>query len=229
MFKWLRRLFRRNSRSDITLGETLPWFHGTRVTNFNIGTTLRAFVGEEETEDKRVEIEPKALIQALESGVNVSLEDIDAKIKQLRERQEFWKNSLKRRAPVEIEHAIIMLEARKKYPKLEARIPWKTTTRERIDEICAKYKVEFRTIEDFTPELPPEAVREAAAFTAVLRLALADRPEFHAPALHIIAPSKMFKTRKGDPILLANSPFGEFYYVLCAWDKEVKFVEELLA
>jgi hypothetical protein len=122
-----------------------------------------------------------------------------------------------------------MLEARKKYPDLKASIPWKTTTKERIEEICKKHQVEHRGIAEFIGELPEEAVREVEAFTDVYRKALSDKPDLQSPVLSIVAPTSMFKTRKGDPILLAASPFGEFYYVLCAWDKEVKFVEELLS
>jgi hypothetical protein len=215
-------------------GTETPWFRTTRVgmpLSGGVTVTAARFVnlGESEPEDKRVEITPADLIKFIEAGANVSLVDIDVKIEQLRERKRFWKETLKRVAPLEINHAIIMLEARKKYPELKASIPWRTTTKERIEEICEKYKVEHRGIGEFIPELPEEAVREVMAFTAVYRRALSDKPELQSPVLSVVAPTALFKTRKGDPILLAAAPFGEFYYVLCAWDKEVKFVEELLA
>jgi hypothetical protein len=36
------------------------------------------------------------------------------------------------------------------------------------------------------------------------------------------------KEDKKDPILLAGSPFGKWYYLLGAWDKEVEFVDDLI-
>ena len=35
------------------------------------------------------------------------------------------------------------------------------------------------------------------------------------------------ETRK-DPILLAKSPFGNWFYVLGAWDKEVQYIDDLI-
>jgi len=36
------------------------------------------------------------------------------------------------------------------------------------------------------------------------------------------------KEQKKDPILYASSPFGNWYYVLGAWDKEVEYVDEII-
>ncbi|MDD5542842.1 MAG: hypothetical protein PHX83_06675 [Acidobacteriia bacterium] len=232
MFGWLKRIFKRRGKLSLIGdgGESLPWFRSTRIPNVGM-SAVTLLVGDTSNEsmDNRAEIEPRDLICAVEAGVCISTDGIDDKIKQLRDRQKFWKEKLKRRIPVEISQAIVMLEARKKYPSLAECIPWKTTTQERIDELCEKYKVDFRSLDDFIPELPSEAVTEVEAFVKIMDVALADKPELKSPKLFVIAPTKMFKTRKGDPILLAASPFGEFYYVLCAWDKEVRFVGELLS
>ena len=48
-----------------------------------------------------------------------------------------------------------------------------------------------------------------------------------SPTFSIIAPPSYFVSR--DPILLAKSPFGQYYYILCAWDKEVEYVSDLLS
>jgi hypothetical protein len=235
MFKWLKRFFKHKPPKILLLddGTATAWFRNTRVgMPLNGGVTITAGGISEllgAGTDRRLEITPSDLIKFLEAGANISLEGIDEKIAKLRERQRFWKETLKRRAPLELNHAVIMLEARKKYPDLKASIPWKTTTKERIEEICKKYSVEHHGLDQFIPELPPEAVEEAAKFAEVMDVALADYPDLKTPVLSVVAPAKLFKTRKGDPILLAASPFGEFYYVLCAWDKEVRFVEELLS
>jgi len=40
--------------------------------------------------------------------------------------------------------------------------------------------------------------------------------------------SEVSRERKKDPILLASSPFGKWFYILGAWDKEVEIVDDLV-
>ena len=46
---------------------------------------------------------------------------------------------------------------------------------------------------------------------------------------YIIADKKDFErtSQRRDPILLAQSPFGHFWQILGAWDKEMILIEEL--
>jgi len=180
--------------------------------------------------DKREEVKPKDIVQEFEQPVDVNLDDLQKKLDLVYERAELYKTTLRRMIPEDIRHAITVLEARKNYPKLTQWIPWKTTTQAKIDSLCKKYKLSHRGTEDFIPELPQAAVDEITAYKKVHEAAFNHEPKITPPViLSVIAPSSMFETRKGDPILLAKSPFGDFFYVLCAWDEEVAFVKDLLA
>jgi len=187
-------------------------------------------VGEPESSDNRIEVNPKEIIAEFEQAVDVNLEDLQKKLDLAYERADLYKNTLRAPIPDDIRHAICVLEARKNYPEVAQWIPWKTTTKEKIDALCKKYKLSHRSTSDFIPELPRKAVEEITAYKKVHEAAFAHEPKVKTlVTLSIIAPTKMFRERKGDPILLAKSPFGDFFYVLCAWDEEVKFVQELLA
>jgi hypothetical protein len=212
-----------NSTSSITSGPILFLNTGGIMDS---GTP----VGDPESSDQRVEVTPKDIVQEFEQPVDINLEDLERKLGLLYERAELYKTTIRQPIPPDIRHAISILEARKNYPKLAEWIPWKTTTQEKINDLCKKYKLSHQGTEDFIPELPQEAVDEITAYRKVHEAAFSHEPKITPPVvLSIIAPTSMFKTRKGDPILLAKSPFGDFFYVLCAWDEEVAFVKDLLA
>ena len=184
-----------------------------------------------EPKDDREECLPINVISEMEEKVEVSLEDIDKKLGELLRRSHFYLKTLGRKsAPPDLEHAILMLEARKKYPKLEHLLTWRTTTQAKIDALLGKYKLEHRKVADFLPDFPFEAVREIDSYGTVFRKATKGliSPKIELD-LSIIAPPALFVKKSKDPILLAKSPFGDYFYILCAWDKEVKFVAELLA
>jgi len=51
------------------------------------------------------------------------------------------------------------------------------------------------------------------------------------PVLKLIiddTPKSPERGKKKDPILLAGSPFGKWFYILGAWDKEVEIVDDLV-
>ncbi len=233
MFEWFmnllspsRRRLRKAQSSTQFMSLQFGSTRGATITGTLNASTLQL----EEPEDNREEVEPINIVHDLERDVSVDVDEIEAKLKVLYKRSDFHLKTLKRRSiPADLEHAILMLEARKNYPTLEARISWATTTKRRIDELLEKKKLEHRTVADFLPEFPEEAVAEIAKFeevwTAATKGLFKKNPELD---LSIIAPPDMFIQRRGDPILLAKSPFGDYYYILCAWDKEVDFVGELL-
>jgi hypothetical protein len=49
------------------------------------------------------------------------------------------------------------------------------------------------------------------------------------PNFSVIAEAKDFQSKyeKRDPIILAQSPFGLYYHILGAWDKEMILLSEL--
>lgn len=184
----------------------------------------------EEAEDTRLDVNGlSTLICEIETQVEFSTDDLDSKIKLVEERIKFFRETLRRLVPSEYDHALQVLQARKKYPKLVSQFKWKTTTKDKIDALCKKYKVHFGEIANFLPDLPEAAIQELEGYKKVWEKAVSEFEEKVYISLWVIAPASMFKTRKGDPILLAKSPFGDFYYVICAWDKEVEFVKDLLS
>jgi len=184
----------------------------------------------EPPKDERIEVNPTEVVALLETDVDIPLDDMEEKLDKLRERALFYSTTLHQSVPAEIGHAITLLEARKQYTKLQAHIPWRTTTKEKIDALCKKYRLEHHDIDRYIPELPEYVVEEVERFKGVFEKAVKKvRHTDPEMKLSLIAKPELFTKRpKGDPILLARSPFGPFFYVLCAWDEEVNFVGDLL-
>lgn len=77
---------------------------------------------------------------------------------------------------------------------------------------------------EFIPDFPSDAVATMEAYTDnTMKLC------GHKPVFYVVADKKDFGEvmKKRDPILLAQSPFGFFWQVLGAWDKEMILLEEL--
>ena len=85
--------------------------------------------------------------------------------------------------------------------------------------------MEYKSISSYVRSIPQVAIHSMRVYTNILSKVTKSKPEFT-----IIAPPKYFKDPKNytDPILLASSPFGNYYYILTAWDKEISMVSELL-
>jgi len=122
------------------------------------------------------------------------------------------------------DEALGFLKARKKYQKCGKLFCWATTTDELIDKLCKKYKVRMVDFGSYQRNVPAEAIDELEKFvnaydkvrndTLILKLIVDDKPD---------SPEK-----KKDPILLAASPFGAWWYVLGAWDREVEIIDDLI-
>lgn len=212
MFEWFKKLFKKNRYpSYISLSSS-----SLLTVGFNTAE-------EEDPNDNREEVKPIEIIHLLESGVNVSVYNINKKLQQIEKRIANIEE-LKQIIPADLHRAHEMLLARKKYSKHFKKFTWKTTTKEKIEELIEKYKLFHRSYGDFIGTVPSQALEEMIAFNKAFKSVSEGNATFT-----VIAPPKYFKSRKGDPILLADSPFGDFYYILCAWDEEVSIVEELLS
>jgi hypothetical protein len=206
MFKWIKKLFNRKPKLNF-------------VSFANAQTTM--IIGEEV--DNREEVMPIGIIHLLESKQEINAFNLAQKIHEVKDRIKFFEKTLKVSAPRELQQALDMLNARKKYKKNFKNFVWKTTSKEKINEMLEKYKLKHDTLDNFIYNLPDLAIKECSDFCKALE-SVTDKPaEFS-----LIAPPKFFKDPRMDPILLGKSPFGDFYYILCAWDKEVDIVHELL-
>ena len=76
----------------------------------------------------------------------------------------------------------------------------------------------------FVPDFPDDAVKIMKEFNAKVKELTGKKALFS-----VIATPDNFKAADGkrDPILLATSPFGFFFYILGAWDKEMLLLSEL--
>lgn len=126
----------------------------------------------------------------------------------------------------EVASMIERLSNRKRYTKYESvysEYPY--TTNDAIRELLENQEhLEARTVEGMLPDLPKEAVQAIKKYTNTTEQLCGKRPVFY-----LIAEKEEGKAvqRKRDPILLAQSPYGFFWQILGAWDKEVVFLDEL--
>lgn len=120
--------------------------------------------------------------------------------------------------------ALRYLKARKKFSRYEKYFHWATTTDSKIQELVDKYKVQFVPFESYSKSIPNEATDELEKFSSAWEKVVDD--EF-SPDLKLITDYKGPEHKK-DPILLAESPFGAWWYILGAWDKEVEIVDDLV-
>ena len=171
------------------------------------------------SKDKRKEVKPKAVMkELLGEKAKIDLTNLDQKIKVIKKRAEFMEDEIEIGASDE-RKVLSWLNARKKYPRNATLFCWKTTTQTKIDTLLSKYQLALGSISFYKRCIPEEAIDEMEKFTKACRKVTNTHPE-----IKIIADKD--ETKK-DPIVLGVSPFGNFFYVLGAWDKEVEIMDEL--
>lgn len=183
----------------------------------SVGNTVNA--------DNRKEVTPKSVKHELENvptPFDVNLIDLDNKISTLQDKLKLVRH---RPAKWQIQGLIKRLENRKKY-KYEAEFysSFPDTTDDKIEQLLAKYKLVMKKSDLFVPTFPKEAIDIMKKYTDVTKLLTGETPVYY-----VIAEVKDFKKKqkKLDPILLAQSPFGFFWNILGAWDKEILILSEL--
>lgn len=126
----------------------------------------------------------------------------------------------------ELKSIVTRLENRKKYPEVKSffeEFPYTTTAR--INELTKNQDhLKIGQIAQFIADMPKEAVEIMKNYNVNTDKVCGKQAVFY-----IIADKKDFKktdTRR-DPILLAQSPFGHFWQILGAWDKEMMFLDNL--
>jgi hypothetical protein len=131
-----------------------------------------------------------------------------------------------RHGVTEITSIVMRLENRKKYATVKnifEEYPYTTTTK--INEVIKNHDyLKLGQVAQFIADMPNEAVKAMKSYDEGVKTLCEKKAVFY-----IIADKKDFKktdTRR-DPILLAQSPFGHFWQIIGAWDKEMLFLEEL--
>ena len=174
-------------------------------------------------DDKRIVKKPVEIYeQIISQEPQINLNNLDGQIKLVKERMKVLTQHTRN---VDLKHekiAVDYLKARKKYEKYKDLFKWAITNKDMIDKLCKKYKVKKVSFNDYYRNIPKEGVDEIKKFGEALQNISSNDPEFSL----IIDDGG--KEQRKDPILLANSPFGNLYYILCDWDKEILIVDDLI-
>lgn len=175
--------------------------------------------------DAREAKKPVDVVQELDTVPmpwSVDEESLDDKISLFKDKD---KLSNQRYAKDQIQGFIKRLENRKKYKQhLNFFSSFPNTTDEKIDALLDKYKLDMEKSELFVPTFPKEAIDVMKKYADVCA-----KITDEAPVFYVIAEEKDFKEKrkKLDPILLVQSPFGFYWQILGAWDKEMLLLHEL--
>lgn len=178
----------------------------------------------------RITVKPIDVLNELERvPTNWSLEGIDEKIQILKDKE---KLIVQHHAKREVSGLLLCLENRKKYNTVAKNgktyrayfSAFDTTTDEKIQDLLKKYDLRREPADIFIPEFPKDAIQVMKEYTEIVNELCSKKPLFY-----VIATPESFKQSYGkrDPILLALSPFGFYYCILGAWDKEMIYLPEL--
>jgi hypothetical protein len=125
----------------------------------------------------------------------------------------------------EVEALIERLENRRRWADFKRFFDeFQNTTDEKIEQLLDKYDLVMNTSDLFVPEFPDDAIAVMKQYTEQMDKLCGKKPVFYV----IAEPDKFRKAyEKRDPILLVQSPFGFYWQILGAWDKEMILLSEL--
>ena len=199
------------------------------------GSTMNSFittgisVGGENNPDsskspnKKISVKPKDVLNELETiPTPWTLSNLDDKIEVLKYKADLITQHYSKR---EVEGLIERLENRKKWDGFKNFFQeFQNTTDEKIDGLLEKYDLVMKTSDLFIPEFPDDAIAVMKKYTTNMKKLCKKKPIFYV----IAEPDKFKKAyEKRDPILLVQSPFGFYWQILGAWDKEMILLSEL--
>lgn len=173
--------------------------------------------------DNRESKTPLEVSQELERiPVEIKLQNLDQKIMLFKSKrkligQKFTKD--------QVNGFIQRLENRKHYEQHKAFFAmFPNTNDEKIDNLLKKYKLVMKKSDLFVPTFPKDAIDIMTQYSETVA-----KFTDEAPVFYVIAEKKDFekKYKKLDPILLVQSPFGFYWQILGAWDKEMLLLSEL--
>jgi len=95
---------------------------------------------------------------------------------------------------------------------------------QKLKKLTTKHDLVMEKADIFIPEFPDDAIAIMKSYTENVIKITNKKPIFY-----VIAEKEDFKYAddKRDPILLVQSPFGFYYQILGAWDKEMLILHEL--
>lgn len=172
---------------------------------------------------QKIRIKPIEVLEELEKIPKPwDLNNLDDKISVLEYKRDLITQKYAKREVVAL---IERLQNRKQWDKFSKYFnQFENTTDEKIGALLEKYDLEMRTSDIFIPEFPDDAIKVMKSYTDQLKKLCGKKPVFYV----IAEPDKFKKAYdKRDPILLVQSPFGFYWQILGAWDKEMLLLHEL--
>jgi len=206
------------------------WVSGNRSTNQygsdGLTTTSVAPVtgGKEPSfiSDKRIEKKPVEVVnEVLGEMPKMNMTDLKGQLKVVEKRVRTLE---KLKANITQEKEVVgYLKARIKFLKYGHKFTWVTTNDTLIEKLCNTYKLRRVCFASYARNIPAEAVDEIEKYIDAMTLIDKEKE----PVFELIIDDGGKETRK-DPILFVKSPFGRWYYILGAWDKEVEVIDEII-
>ena len=171
----------------------------------------------------KVKVKPIDVLHELETiPTPFTLTLVDEKIEILKDKSALITQHYAKR---EVEALIERLNNRKRYNEFNKFFDkFPNTTEEKVDVLLEKYDLVMKSSDIFVPEFPDDAIKVMKDYTKQMVKLCGKKPVFY-----VIAEPKDFKKayEKRDPILLVQSPFGFYWQILGAWDKEMLLLSEL--
>jgi hypothetical protein len=183
--------------------------------------------GKSTNADERIAAKPKDIVNEIlckDDEVKLDFSNLKAKIKAVEKRRDFMRDDMGVQTSDE-EQALGYLNARltlTKQKNAKTLFPWHITTQDKIDALCKKFKVSAgHSLSSYKRCIPQEALDVMEQYLKACRVISKKEP-----TILLIVDVGGQEQRK-DPIVYATSPFGNYFYVLGAWDKEVEIIDEL--
>lgn len=180
--------------------------------------------------DERKVVEPKDVFEEIKRETpEISFDNLDEKIKVVEERVSVLKEHIEESRLTDEHRTLFYLKNRKKYLKTMAKNPldWAMTSREAVDDLNKRYKLRTVPLQQYYTLVPKEGIAEMKRFTAAYKAITGDEPIYELVVKETVAAPEQ-KKKDRDPILLANSPLGNFLFIVGVWDDEVEIVDEII-
>ena len=172
---------------------------------------------------QKIRIKPIDVLEELEKmPTPFSCNMIDEKLLVLEDKKKLIVQDYAKR---EVKGLIERLKNRKKYEEFRSFFErFQNTDDEAIEKLLQKYDLVMKSSDIFIPEFPDDAIAIMKEYTEQCEKLCGLKPVFYV----IAEPDKFRKAfEQRDPILLVQSPFGFFWQILGAWDKEMILLGEL--
>ena len=176
------------------------------------------------------QIEPKLVLKPIDvfhelerMPTPITLENLEEKIAVLNMKKEFIRSNVY--AKKEVIDMVTRLENRRKWDEYKDFFEkFDNTDTDKVNALVNKYNLVLKTSDLFIPKFPKEAMDIMKEYKDNVKKLCGKCPVFY-----VIAEVAMFKKedKRNDPILLVQSPFGIYWQILGAWDKELILMEEL--